>query len=564
MYLTRVAWVVTFKGLFFIALSLLMVFSAANIVSAADGTFHSTGHLNSLQTSSTSSGNIVVWCDDRDGPATSHVYYKSIATGASGRVSWVNSQQTNPTISGNTIVWQDTRDGGNHLFYKNIATGAGGRVSWVNSDQSKPSISGNLVVWQDDRNGGCQVYCKNIDLKAETRVSWVNSQQTNPTISGTTVVWQDNRDGSSKVYYINIATGAGTRISWVNSHQYNPTISGDLVVWEDDREAGTNHVYYKNVITGAGSRISWINSTQCDPTISGNSVVWQDNRDGGNHLYYKNMDTKAGGRISWVDSLQTNQATSFAGYNTHDPTSTAKLIFIHHSCGENWLNDSNGGLGIALRDNNYFVSDTNYGWGPDGIGDNTDTSDWPTWFIGPNSSTYMSALYNESGQNCDYSRLAADPGGENEIIMFKSCYPCSEVGDSLADEKAIYNSLKTYFAAHPEKLFILITPPGKIHVDSYQLTRELCNWLVDKDNGWLKGYNGKNVFAFDFYGVLSEVNSHHRYVAGSDSIEHVYAAIYDGNSPYHDGDDHPNAAGNQKASSEFVNLLNIVYNRWKL
>ncbi len=40
-----------------------------------------------------------------------------------------------------------------------------------------------------------------------------------------------------------------------------------------------------------------------------------------------------------------------------------KLIFIHHSCGENWLDDTNGGLGIALRDNNYFVSDTNYGWG---------------------------------------------------------------------------------------------------------------------------------------------------------------------------------------------------------
>jgi hypothetical protein len=36
-------------------------------------------------------------------------------------------------------------------------------------------------------------------------------------------------------------------------------------------------------------------------------------------------------------------------------------------------------LGIALRDNNYFVSDTNYGWGPadqdEGygtIGDHTD------------------------------------------------------------------------------------------------------------------------------------------------------------------------------------------------
>ena len=46
------------------------------------------------------------------------------------------------------------------------------------------------------------------------------------------------------------------------------------------------------------------------------------------------------------------------------PDHPVKLIFLHHSSGENWLKDNNGGLGIALRDNNYFVSDTNYGWGP--------------------------------------------------------------------------------------------------------------------------------------------------------------------------------------------------------
>jgi hypothetical protein len=54
------------------------------------------------------------------------------------------------------------------------------------------------------------------------------------------------------------------------------------------------------------------------------------------------------------------------------PPEPVRLIFIHHSCGENWLSDWNGGLGIALRDNNYAVSDTNYGWGPDAIGDRTD------------------------------------------------------------------------------------------------------------------------------------------------------------------------------------------------
>ena len=91
--------------------------------------------------------------------------------------------------------------------------------------------------------------------------------------------------------------------------------------------------------------------------------------------------------------------------------------------------DENGGLGIALRDNNYFVSDTNYGWGPaytDGtstIGDHTDIGNWWEWFRGPNSSTYLNALYDESDQHSSYSRLPTAPTGENEIIMFKSCFP---------------------------------------------------------------------------------------------------------------------------------------------
>ena len=43
------------------------------------------------------------------------------------------------------------------------------------------------------------------------------------------------------------------------------------------------------------------------------------------------------------------------------PEQVVKLVFIHHSTGENWLRDDYGGLGKALAENNYFVSDTNYG-----------------------------------------------------------------------------------------------------------------------------------------------------------------------------------------------------------
>ncbi len=255
-----------------------------------------------------------------------------------------------------------------------------------------------------------------------------------------------------------------------------------------------------------------------------------------------------------VGNPNVNKAISFTVN-----TSTAKLLFIHHSCGSNWLSTGNGNLGTTLNSNNYYVSESDYGWSAepgDSLGDRTNTNNWPEWF----TDAKMPYVY-ASDYHSAYTNTISNPGGENEIIMFKSCYPCSEVGSSIDDEKAIYNSLLTYFAAHPNKFFVLITPPGETNVASYQLTRDLCNWLVDNNTGWLSGYSTGNVMVFDLYGVLSEVNSHHRWV--TDHVEHVYASNYDGTSPYHNGDDHPNSTGNQKATNEFMSLLNHFYNEWK-
>ena len=272
--------------------------------------------------------------------------------------------------------------------------------------------------------------------------------------------------------------------------------------------------------------------------------------------------------------------------NPNPPASPVKLIFIHHSCGEYWLedvgsSDYSGGLGVALRDNNYFVSDTNYGWGPDSIGDNTDIGHWWTWFRGPDSTTYLGALYTEYDQHSWYSRLDTDPGGENEIVMFKSCFPNSNLegnpGDppatdpnplrgqdvwsgyhTVANAKGIYNDLLTYFATRQERLFIVITAPP-VTDDTYAANARAFNtWLV---NDWLDGYPHSNVAVFDFYNVLTHPNNHHRVY--SESIQYV-TSNGDG-TLYYPGPDgsHPSAAGNQKARNEFVPLLNVYYNRWK-
>ena len=282
------------------------------------------------------------------------------------------------------------------------------------------------------------------------------------------------------------------------------------------------------------------------------------------------------------------------------PESVVKLIFIHHSCGENWLADDNGGLGLALMENKYYVSDTNYGWGPNSIGDSTDIGHWWEWFNGAQSATYLTALYAESSEhsNGGYTRLSEDPGGENEIILFKSCFPNSDLkgapddspaaGENplqgqnayseymtVANAKAIYLDLLDYFSTRQDKLFIAVTAPplteSATDASSAANARALNNWLVDS---WLADYDSSNVAVFHFYNVLTsnggnaqtndageEDGNHHRIWDGK--IQHQQTLDYNF-SAYASGvsDSHPTAAGNQKATDEFLPLFNVYYNQW--
>jgi hypothetical protein len=253
--------------------------------------------------------------------------------------------------------------------------------------------------------------------------------------------------------------------------------------------------------------------------------------------------------------------------NTAAPSQTVRMVFIHHSTGSDWISSSSGGLGTALNNNNnYYTTECDYGWDAeinDNIGDRTDTVNWSEWF----TDTKMPYVY-ANLSHFDYTNVISDPGGQNEIIMFKSCYPNSEVGASIDDEKAIYNSLLAYFADHTNKMFVLVIPPPEIVIDSQALTRELSNWLVDRKNGWLSTYAHKNVYAFNYYNVLTDPGNHH-WVNGAGYEENVITGSpanpsHQNELYYYTGtDSHPTSAGHQKATREFVKLLNGWYNLWK-
>jgi hypothetical protein len=281
--------------------------------------------------------------------------------------------------------------------------------------------------------------------------------------------------------------------------------------------------------------------------------------------------------------------------DTNKPSAVLRAVFIHHSTGEAWLADDQGGLGKALRDNNYFVSDTNYGWGPDSIGDTTDIGHWWRWFRGPDSARYLAALFAESGQNCDYSRMGDAVAGPNRIVLFKSCFPNSALqgkpGDAIpaiaqnplreqdassdshtvANAKGIYLDLLNYFGAMPDKLFVAITAPPLSDGTYASNARAFNRWLSEE---WLAGYPHNNVFVWDFYNVLTsnsggpevsdlglESGNHHRWWQG----QVQYKTDGGGNTsayPSAADDDHPNAAGDRKATAEFVPLLNAAVNAW--
>jgi len=84
----------------------------------------------------------------------------------------------------------------------------------------------------------------------------------------------------------------------------------------------------------------------------------------------------------------------------------------------------------------------------------------------------------------------ADPGGQNEIVVFKSCFPNSNLegrptdrpargeGLSVSNANAIYNELLNYFSTRPDQLFVAVTAPPVRDPARAANARAFNRWLV--------------------------------------------------------------------------------------
>jgi hypothetical protein len=296
-----------------------------------------------------------------------------------------------------------------------------------------------------------------------------------------------------------------------------------------------------------------------------------------------------GGGAAAEDGVEKGEAMDLSAFSDAKPDKPLKVLFIHHSCGGQMIADPGdeegpgkgtrleiwnkhprgGGARSLLVQNGYVLHEASY---DSEIGEKTDLFDW--W---PKFSQKMDKVKRTKMQD----ELLPE-GEKNDVVVFKSCYPNNEfVGEgdgagnpegpelTLANAKATMTKVREELAKHPDTLFIYMTSPPQAqmvakerawkwvakkvlgkpdaaakHTEAARIARRFSNWIVSKD-GWLAGYEGKNIAVFNYYDVLTDggMSNFSRY-------------------PSEDGwDSHPSSAGNQKVAQSLIPFMNRAARR---
>lgn len=216
-----------------------------------------------------------------------------------------------------------------------------------------------------------------------------------------------------------------------------------------------------------------------------------------------------------------------------------RIIFLHHSCGQNLIEQGGvreglSALGYEFYDHGYNgeglrLSDGSYaGYSFDVPGDNTDPDGFAAIFSQP-----LNDLPNNT-----FSHLM-----EYDVILFKSCFPTSNIESDarLADYKSYYRRIMDRMAKYPDKIFIIVTQPPEVprnsDANASSRARSFVNWL--KSDEYLAGHD--NVFVFDFFDKLS---------GGDNFLRSGYRTD--------EYDAHPNMKANETIGPIFVSFIDRV------
>jgi hypothetical protein len=226
-----------------------------------------------------------------------------------------------------------------------------------------------------------------------------------------------------------------------------------------------------------------------------------------------------------------------------------KMLFLHHSVGRRILYA--GGLQRMLFDRGIFVSGATYG---DVIGQKTDIPDWE-----PKFRDRMEEILTFKSHPDRYH----DDGTRNEIVMFKSCYPNSNIvepgkeGESaraweMETFKGVFERLKPEMLGQPETLFIYLTAPPLVDArttpENAARARQFNDWLIDE---FLPEYQAAsetdNLVIFDLFGFL----------AGPD---HLLNREY---RREQETDSHPTDEASRLAAEAFIEFFEPIWLEWQ-
>lgn len=217
------------------------------------------------------------------------------------------------------------------------------------------------------------------------------------------------------------------------------------------------------------------------------------------------------------------------------------VVFLHHSIGENLI--SQGKVREQFAAAGYDFWDHNYNWiglrRPDGSqtgysyrvpDDNTDPDGLARIFSQPVYPLPLNAL----------SGLL-----QHEVIVFKSCYPASDItsDEQLEQYKTWYLGMRDVMDAHPERVFVVVSPPpinpAGTTPEIAARARAFADWLTSA--AYLDGH--PNVYTFDLFAALAE----------DDPTAADYNML---RAEYRDSaDSHPNQRANETVGPLFVEAV---------
>ncbi len=224
-----------------------------------------------------------------------------------------------------------------------------------------------------------------------------------------------------------------------------------------------------------------------------------------------------------------------------------RAVFLHHSVGRGIMNQ--GGLRDSMLDMGILVRGATYG---DEIGEETDICDWA-----PKFEKDIDRIFSFKAHPNQYY----GDNTQNDIVIFKSCYPNSNIGLADAASKvpaerqktmdnytAWFKDIAKVFQKHPTKLFVYLTAPPlapeRTTPENAARARQFNQWL---QNEFIPAYQQetglRNFVVYDLFDQLA-------------NPENLLAEQYRTERP---GDSHPNVTGYQAAASGFIRFFQPVW-----